>query len=71
MPLMRAVQVTRANGPFELVERNIPEPGLRNVRVKVLACGVCHSASFTKTDAIPGIQFPRVPRHETSAPESH
>jgi D-arabinose 1-dehydrogenase-like Zn-dependent alcohol dehydrogenase len=64
MPRMRAVQVTRANGPFELVEREIPDPGPRNVRVKVQACGVCHSDSFTKMGAFPGIQFPRVPGHE-------
>jgi D-arabinose 1-dehydrogenase-like Zn-dependent alcohol dehydrogenase len=48
MARMRAVQVTSANGPFELVERDIPEPGDRHVRVKVQACGVCHSDSITK-----------------------
>lgn len=64
MTRMRAVQVTEANGPFELVERDIPEPSARHVRVKVQACGVCHSDSFTKMGAIPGIAFPRVPGHE-------
>jgi D-arabinose 1-dehydrogenase-like Zn-dependent alcohol dehydrogenase len=61
---MRAVQVTSANGPFELVERAIPDPPPRHVRIRVHACGVCHSDSFTKAGAFPGIQFPRVPGHE-------
>jgi D-arabinose 1-dehydrogenase-like Zn-dependent alcohol dehydrogenase len=61
---MRAVQVTSANGAFELVERDVPEPAAGHVRVKVQACGVCHSDSFTKLGAFPGIQFPRVPGHE-------
>jgi D-arabinose 1-dehydrogenase-like Zn-dependent alcohol dehydrogenase len=61
---MRAVQVTSANGPFELIERAIPDPPSRHVRIKVQACGVCHSDSFTKAGAFPGIQFPRVPGHE-------
>jgi D-arabinose 1-dehydrogenase-like Zn-dependent alcohol dehydrogenase len=64
MARMRAVQVTSANGPFELVERDIPEPGDRHVRVKVQACGVCHSDSVTKMGLFPGIQYPRVPGHE-------
>ncbi len=64
MSRMRAVQVTRANGPFELVERDIPDPAARHVRIKVQACGVCHSDSFTKMGAFPGMRFPRVPGHE-------
>ena len=64
MATMRAVQVTSANGPFELVEREIPEPAAGQVRVKVQACGVCHSDAFTKMGAFPGIQYPRVPGHE-------
>jgi D-arabinose 1-dehydrogenase-like Zn-dependent alcohol dehydrogenase len=64
MPRMRAVQVSSANGPFELVEREIPVPPPRHVRVKVQACGVCHSDSFTKIGAFPGIVYPRVPGHE-------
>lgn len=64
MPHMRAVQVKSANGPFELVERPIPEPGAGRVRIKVQACGICHSDSFTKLGAFPGIQYPRVPGHE-------
>jgi D-arabinose 1-dehydrogenase-like Zn-dependent alcohol dehydrogenase len=63
MASMRAVQVTSANGPFEFVERNIPQPLARHVRIKVQACGVCHSDSFTKVGAFP-IQYPRVPGHE-------
>ena len=64
MPHMRAVQVTSANGPFELVERPIPEPAPGRVRIKVQACGVCHSDAFTKLGAFPGIQYPRVPGHD-------
>ena len=64
MQRMRAVQVKAANGPFELVERDIPTPGARQVRVKVQACGICHSDMFTKLGAFPGIQYPRVPGHE-------
>jgi D-arabinose 1-dehydrogenase-like Zn-dependent alcohol dehydrogenase len=61
---MRSVQVRRANGPLELVERDIPEPGNRQVRIKVQACGICHSDSFTKEGSFPGIEYPRVPGHE-------
>jgi D-arabinose 1-dehydrogenase-like Zn-dependent alcohol dehydrogenase len=64
MAKMRAVQVTRPNGPFELVEREIPEPGMGAVRIKIQACGVCHSDSVTKEGTLPGIQYPRVPGHE-------
>jgi D-arabinose 1-dehydrogenase-like Zn-dependent alcohol dehydrogenase len=63
---MRAVQVSRPNGPFEIVERTIPEPGPGAVRIKVLACGICHSDSLTKEGAYPGLQFPRVPGHEVA-----
>lgn len=64
MPKMRAVQVTKANSPLELVERPIPEPASGQVRVKVQACGVCHSDSVTKEGLLPGIPYPRVPGHE-------
>lgn len=64
MAKMRAVQVTKAGGPFELVEREIPEPGPRQVRVKVQACGLCHSDALVKEGIWPGIQYPRVPGHE-------
>jgi D-arabinose 1-dehydrogenase-like Zn-dependent alcohol dehydrogenase len=61
---MRAVQVPRAKGPFEIVERDIPEPQAGWVRVKVEACGICHSDSLVKEGLWPGIQYPRVPGHE-------
>src|SRR5919107_1021997 len=61
---MRSVQVSKANGPFEIVDRDIPEPSATQVRIKVQACGVCHSDSFTKEGLFPGIQYPRVPGHE-------
>ncbi len=64
MSKMRVVQVTRANGPLEIVEREIPEPVAGSVRIKVEACGICHSDSVTKEGTWPGIQYPRVPGHE-------
>jgi D-arabinose 1-dehydrogenase-like Zn-dependent alcohol dehydrogenase len=66
MAVMRVVQVPSPKGPFEIVERPIPEPGAGTVRIKVQACGVCHSDSLTKEGAFPGIQYPRVPGHEVS-----
>ena len=62
MAKMRVVQVTRPGGPLELVEREIAEPGVGHVRIKVDACGVCHSDVMTKDGLWPGIQYPRVPR---------
>ena len=64
MANMRALQVAKAGGPLELVERPIPEPGPGTVRIKVQACGICHSDSLTKEGHMPGIQYPRVPGHE-------
>jgi D-arabinose 1-dehydrogenase-like Zn-dependent alcohol dehydrogenase len=64
MAKMRVVQVSRAKGPLELVEREIPEPGAGAVRIKVQACGICHSDTVTKDGLFPGIQYPRVPGHE-------
>ncbi|HTY24624.1 MAG TPA: alcohol dehydrogenase [Desulfomonilaceae bacterium] len=64
MSKMRVMQVARPGGPFELVEREITEPGAGHVRIKVDACGVCHSDVMTKEGAWPGIQYPRVPGHE-------
>ena len=61
---MRAAQVPHAQGQFEIVERDIPEPQAGWVRVKVEACGVCHSDSLTKEGHWPGIKYPRVPGHE-------
>ena len=64
MPKMRAVQVSRPNGPLEVVEREIPQSGAGQVRVKIEACGICHSDAMTKEGLWPGIQYPRVPGHE-------
>ena len=66
MSKMRVVQVTGPGGPLELVEREIPEPGVGHVRIKVDACGVCHSDVMTKDGLWPGIQYPRVPGHEVA-----
>jgi len=61
---MKAAQIPKAGADFEIVERDIPKPGAGQVRLKVQACGVCHSDMFTKEGAWPGIQYPRVPGHE-------
>ena len=61
---MRAVQISRPKGPLELVERDIPEPGTRDVRIRVQACGICHSDSAVKEALWPGIKYPQVPGHE-------
>lgn len=61
---MRAVQVGAAGGPFELVNREIPEPKAGEVRVRVQACGICHSDSMAKEGLVPGIRYPMVPGHE-------
>jgi D-arabinose 1-dehydrogenase-like Zn-dependent alcohol dehydrogenase len=63
MPKMRAVQVPSPKATFEIVEREAPEPGPGSVRIKVQACGVCHSDSLTK-EGFPLAQYPRVPGHE-------
>lgn len=64
MKKMRAVQVPGPKMPFQLVEKEVPSPKKGTVRVKVQACGICHSDSFTKEGLFPGIQYPRVPGHE-------
>jgi alcohol dehydrogenase/propanol-preferring alcohol dehydrogenase len=61
---MKAVQISKAGGNFEVVERPIPEPGREQVRIKVEACGICHSDALVKEGYWPGIQYPRVPGHE-------
>jgi D-arabinose 1-dehydrogenase-like Zn-dependent alcohol dehydrogenase len=61
---MRIAVVTRLKAPFEIVERQISEPPAGSVRVKVEACGVCHSDSITKEGLFPGIAYPRAPGHE-------
>jgi D-arabinose 1-dehydrogenase-like Zn-dependent alcohol dehydrogenase len=64
MAKMRAAQVARAGGALEVVERDVPEPQRGEVRVRVEACGVCHSDSFTVEGQYPGLSFPRIPGHE-------
>ena len=64
MAKMRVAQVSRPKGPLEIVEREIPTPRAGTVRIKVQACGVCHSDVLTKEGLMPGIQYPRVPGHE-------
>ena len=61
---MKVVQVPKAGADFEIVQREIPEPGTGEVRIKVQACGVCHSDVLTKEGLWPGIQYPRAPGHE-------
>jgi D-arabinose 1-dehydrogenase-like Zn-dependent alcohol dehydrogenase len=61
---MMAAQVPRPGADFQIVEREIPTPDARHVRIKVQACGVCHSDVLTKEGSWPGIQYPRVPGHE-------
>src|SRR5258705_13787794 len=61
---MKAVQVSKPGGDFVLVEREIPEPGPRQVRLGVQACGICHSDVIVKEGLFPGISYPRVPGHE-------
>src|ERR1039457_5716386 len=64
MSKMKAVQVGKPGGNFEIVERNIPDPGRAQVRIKVEACGICHSDALVKEGHWPGIQYPRVPGHK-------
>jgi D-arabinose 1-dehydrogenase-like Zn-dependent alcohol dehydrogenase len=66
MATMRVAQVSRPKGPFEIVERPIPEPAPGSIRIRVQACGICHSDSIIKEGAFPGLQYPRVPGHEVA-----
>src|SRR3954466_8739160 len=63
---MKAAQISKPGGDWELVEREIPEPDAGQVRVKVEACGICHSDMLVKEGLWPGLQFPRVPGHEVA-----
>src|SRR5437762_2797965 len=63
---MKVAQISKPGGEFEIVERKIPTPDAGQVRIKIQACGVCHSDVLTKEGAWPGIQYPRVPGHEVA-----
>jgi len=63
---MKVAQVPKAGADFQIVKREIPKPGTGQVRIKVQACGVCHSDVLTKEGSWPGIQYPRVPGHEVA-----
>jgi len=64
MPKMRVMQIAQKGGPFELVERELPQPGRGEVRIKIQACGVCHSDSIAKEGLFPSVPYPIVPGHE-------
>src|SRR2546427_9422963 len=66
MAKMKVAQVPKPGADFEIVEREIPHPGAGHVRIRVQACGICHSDSLTKEGHWPGIQYPRVPGHEVA-----
>ena len=66
MVRMRVAQVAAPGAPLEVVEREVPDPGHGEVRIRVEACGVCHSDSFTKEGGFPGIRYPIVPGHEVA-----
>ena len=63
---IKVAQIPKAGADFQIVERDIPKADTGQVRIKVQACGVCHSDMFTKEGAWPGIQYPRVPGHEVA-----
>lgn len=63
---MKVAQISKAGGDFEIVEREIPNPAAGQVRIKVQACGVCHSDVLVKEGGWPGLQYPRVPGHEVA-----
>jgi NAD(P)-dependent dehydrogenase (short-subunit alcohol dehydrogenase family) len=63
---MRVAQIPKAGADFEIVEREIPKPGSGHVRIRVQACGVCHSDVLTKEGGWPGLGYPRVPGHEVA-----
>jgi D-arabinose 1-dehydrogenase-like Zn-dependent alcohol dehydrogenase len=66
MAQMTAVQLNRPGAPFEVVAREIPDPGQNMVRIKVQACGVCHSDVFVKEGHWPGLDYPRITGHEVA-----
>jgi D-arabinose 1-dehydrogenase-like Zn-dependent alcohol dehydrogenase len=64
MAKMKAVHASKAGGPFEVVSHDVRDPGRREIRVRVKACGVCHSDAMTRNGAYPGLTLPRIPGHE-------
>src|SRR5580765_9105618 len=66
MATIRVAQISAAKRPFEIVERPIPQPTPGTVRIKVEACGICHSDALVKEGLWPGLQYPRVPGHEVT-----
>ena len=66
MSKMKAAQISKADGDWELIEREVPQPNSSEVLVKVEACGICHSDSLVKQGLWPGLQYPRVPGHEVA-----
>ena len=66
MPKMRAVQVSRPGGAFEPAEREVPEPGAGEIRIRVEACGICHSDALVRSGSFPGLTLPRIPGHEVA-----
>ena len=64
MAKMRAMVVQQRGGPFVAEERDIPVPSAEEIRIRVQACGVCHSDMVTVKGLLPSIQYPRVPGHE-------
>jgi D-arabinose 1-dehydrogenase-like Zn-dependent alcohol dehydrogenase len=63
---MKVAQISKPGGDFEIVEREIPQPAAGEVRIKVKACGICHSDVLVKDGLWPGVQYPRVPGHEVA-----
>ncbi len=63
---MKVAQIAKPGAGFQIVERELPEPGPGQVRIKVQACGVCHSDVLTVDGLWPGIEYPRVPGHEVA-----
>src|SRR3954470_5846650 len=66
MQKMRAVEVSHEGASFAVVERNVPEPAKREIRIKVEACGICHSDALVRSGAFPGLTLPRIPGHEVA-----
>ena len=66
LPKMTVAQVPKPGAPFQIVEREIPAPGAGQVRIRVKACGVCHSDVLTKEGGWPGLEYPRIPGHEVA-----